>query len=145
MKPTLVSEKLGCLQWQHSLAWLEVCKLSKRWHFANTKVRKDVMPFIYTYIYVALGTVSCSTHWRATLSISTRITGAPVSHIHPTQQHCKRANVLDTCTRNRVVTEFLSNESSRLIEIDNIWQACTVRMLQFRAGHLHHTEGPHKL
>ena len=86
MKPKLVSEKLGCLQWQYSLAWLAVCKLSKGWHFAYTKVRKEVMPPIFFFLLnVALGTVSCPTHWTATLSISTRIIGAPVSHVHPTQ------------------------------------------------------------
>jgi len=135
MKPMLVSKKLGCLQWQHSLAWLAVHKLSKGWHFAHTKVIKEVKPPIFFFLVnVTLGTVSCPTHWTATLSSSTMIIGAPVSHVHPTQQHCKMANTVDTHNKKRVVTDFLTAEGPRLIEIHNIWQACTVRMPQIRAA-----------
>jgi hypothetical protein len=62
--------------------------------------------------------VSCFTHWTAILPSSTKIIRAPVSHMCSTkQQQCKRADVVDVCTKRRVANEFLNAEGSSLIQI----------------------------
>jgi hypothetical protein len=65
---------------------------------------------------VVLGVDSCFTHWIKTLSSSTSIIDAPVSHLRSMKWQCKMA-VVDVHTRQRVLTEFLTMEGSGLIEI----------------------------
>ena len=57
------------------------------------------------------------THRVVTLSISTRIIGAPVSQMRSTQKQCKMADFVDVSTRQGVVNEYLTAEATRLIQI----------------------------
>jgi hypothetical protein len=66
---------------------------------------------------VALGRATCLTPWIATLSSSTGIIGAAVSHVCSTQPQCRMVDVVDVYTRQRVVNEFLTEEGSSPIEI----------------------------
>jgi len=56
-------------------------------------------------------------HQIVTLSISARLIGAPVSFPCSTQWHCKMAVVVDVHVRQRMVTEFSTEESSSPTEI----------------------------
>lgn len=77
-------------------------------------VQKQGLLFL---LIVVLDRVSGLTHQIVTLSISARLIGAAVSFPCSTQWHCKMAVVVDVRTRQRMVTEFSTEESSSPTEI----------------------------
>jgi len=85
-----------------------------------------VSPVVHTHTHthanmcVAPGRLSCPPHQTGTLSSSTCILSAPVSHMYSTQQQCKMVDVVDVHTRLRGVTEFLNAEGSMPIRIHRI-------------------------
>ena len=66
---------------------------------------------------MAPGRASYLTHQIATLSSSTRIIGAPVSHVRSTHYSVKWRTLWTYRTRQRVVNEFLTAEGSSPMEI----------------------------
>jgi hypothetical protein len=86
---------------------------------------KVVPPFLFIYFFlsVVLGIDSCFTQWIKTLSNSTGIIDAQVSHLRSMKWHYKMA-VVDVHTGQRVVTEFLTMEGSGLIEVYRCLQKC---------------------
>lgn len=68
-----------------------------------TKVGTTVMPLIFSLLNMAPGRVSCLIHQTATLSISTMIIGAPVSHVRSTRWLYSVTDVVDVRSRQRVV------------------------------------------
>jgi hypothetical protein len=81
----------------------------------HTKVGTKVLPPIC--LSVAPCRLSCLTHQVVTLSSSSRIIDAPVSHMRSTQQQCKMADVVDVRTGQRVVIKFLTSKVFSPIEI----------------------------
>lgn len=59
-----------------------------------TKVGMTVMPPIFSLLNLAPGRVSCLIHRTAILSISTRIIGAPASHMCSTRYSCTLTDVV---------------------------------------------------
>ena len=71
--PSISNEPLLCTYLYDS--WYENASLSS----------SSLYIYIYIYIYMELDGVSCLIHWISMLSSSTRIIGAPVSHVLSTQ------------------------------------------------------------
>lgn len=76
------------------------------------------MPPIFSLLNLAPGRVSFLIHRTATLSNSTRIIGALVSHVCSTRQSCAMTDVVHLRERQRVVIEFLTAEGSSPMETD---------------------------